>query len=168
MAAFQHEGVLWTSAQGTARIAEAVAHANPIPVLAQVNENEREWRERTKHGHRSATDSEGARTSPEWEYELYLEHHRPLHELLREWCGHRAVTFYERSIAAEQEVQRLDELLARAIEALREKGDAIIADDLQREHERDRVTPYNVRPRVERPLQPSEIPVHVVYRRGWW
>lgn len=168
VATFQHEGTLWTSAEGTKRIAAAVAHANPIPVLARVHENERECRERTKRGHRSATRGEGTRTSPEWEYEFYLEHYRPLHELLREWCGHRAVTFYERSIAAEHEVQRLDELLARAIDALRDKDGAILADYLERDHEHDRITPYNVRPSIERPLRPSEIPVRVVYRRGWW
>ncbi|WFE26105.1 hypothetical protein O7623_22495 [Solwaraspora sp. WMMD791] len=37
------------------------------------------------------------------------------------------------------------------------------------EHERDRVTPHTIRPVVERPLQPSGIPVReVAVRRRWW
>lgn len=36
-------------------------------------------------------------------------------------------------------------------------------------HERDRITPHTIRPVVERPLHPSEIPVREIkVRRRWW
>ncbi|TFF10545.1 hypothetical protein [Cellulosimicrobium funkei] len=165
---FTYEGALWTSAEGTVRIAQAAAAAHSVPVLAWVHEDERSCRQHTKHGRPSTTGDKGDHTNPDWEFEYYLEHTRPVHELLRQWCGHRAVVFHERLVAAEREVHRLDELLARALGELRNSGAATSADVLGEEHERDRVTPYNVRPLVERPLTPVEIPVRVVYRRAWW
>jgi hypothetical protein len=45
-------------------------------------------------------------STPEWEYEWYRKSLRPYHELLRQWCGHRSITFYERLTAAEAEVRR--------------------------------------------------------------
>src|SRR6185295_15470180 len=46
---------------------------------------------------------------------------RPVYELLRQWCGHRSVTFYERLTAAEAEVRRLEILIARLIHTVRER-----------------------------------------------
>ena len=36
---------------------------------------------------------------------MYLKYAKPLHELLREWCGHRAVGLQERLGAAEAEAE---------------------------------------------------------------
>ena len=46
---------------------------------------------------------------------------RPVYELLRQWCGHRSVTFYERRTGAEAEVRRLEILIARLIHTVRER-----------------------------------------------
>lgn len=165
---FEHEDALWTSPLGTVRIAEAVAHANAIPVLASIHEHERECRERSARGRAPSGNGDDAGTTAEWEYENYLAHHRPVHELLRQWCGHRAVTFHERLMAAEQEIQRLDDLLAYTLDALRGTTGAVSVPHLEEIHHRDRITPYNIRPVIERPLCPTEIPVEVVYRHAWW
>lgn len=132
--------------------------------------DERKCRDVCKHGstRTSPLDGETHQTSPEWEFARYLEFDRPIHELLRQWCGHRAVSFQERLEAAEAEVHRLDELLARAADACRDNKVAHVAEWIDEEHERDRITPHTVRPVVDRPLDPHEIPVQVVYRTKWW
>ena len=130
---------------------------------------ERRWREACKRG-ASHTDLDGKEytSSPEWEYTFYLEHERPVHELLRQWCRHRPVALYERLEAAEAEVHRLDELLARAADTFRDNKLALHAEWLDEEHERDRITPHTIRPTIERPLDPRHIPVQIIYRKGWW
>lgn len=153
------------------RLAAAIAHANPMPILDWVINDEKKYRELCKRG-RSATarDRYSYSTSPEQEYDHYLRYRRPLHELLRAWCGHRAVTLQERVDAAEAEVRRLDELLARMIDQLKAHEHTYVAEIIEQEHVEGRITPATVRPVVERPLKPSEIPViHVPVRsRRWW
>ncbi|WP_410646811.1 hypothetical protein [Amycolatopsis sp. cmx-4-54] len=148
------------SAQGTLLIAEFACRVNPMPVLDSVIEDERKYREKTKRGEPFVT-SDGHRqtTSPEWEYQWYLEHGRPVHELLRAWCGHRAVTQQERLAAAEAEVQRLDVLITRLIDQMKTQEYSTFAEVMERVHDEERITPANYRPVVDRPLKPSEIPV---------
>jgi hypothetical protein len=148
------------SAAGTLMIAEFACRVNPKPVLDWVIEDERKYREKTKRGESFVTRDGLERTSdPDWEYRWYLEHGRPVHELLRGWCGHRAVSMQERLGAAEAEVQRLDVLISRLIDQMKENGHSIFADVMASVHEEERITPANFRPVVDRPLKPSEIPV---------
>jgi len=166
---FDHDGVLMVSPEGTLRIAEVICARRPAEVLAWVMTEEAEIREKCKRG-RPTTDSSGRErtTSPEWEYEWYLRSDKPRHELLRQWCGHRAVTFHERLTAAEAEVRRLDILVARLIDEARERGSDIFADVMEEEHNKERVTPEKIRPVPDRPLSPHEIPVREVpVRRRW-
>ncbi|MET8757228.1 hypothetical protein [Lentzea sp. NPDC004782] len=159
------------SPEGSLLIAEFACQVNPAPVLDFVLEDEREYREKTKRGETYTNHRGEERTSdPEWEYSWYLERRRPLHELLRSWCGHRAVTMQERLGAAEAEVRRLDLLVTRLVDQLRENGHSIFADVIASVHEEERITPANYRPVVDRPLKPSEIPVQYieVRRRRWW
>ena len=118
------------------------------------------FRERTKHG-RLTTDlnKKSYTTSPEWEYRWYLEHGRPLHKLLRSWCGQRGVTMQERLGAAEAEVHRLDQLIVRLLDEIERQGQSISVDYIARAHEEERITVANHRPVVDCPLKPSEIPV---------
>lgn len=148
------------SPEGTLQIAELACRVNPMPVLELVVEDERKYRQKTM---RDASDAE-------WEYRWYLERGRPLHELLRGWCGHRAVSMQERLAAAEAEVRRLDLLVTRLVGQLRENGHKIFADVIAEVHEEERITPANYRPVVDRPLKPSEIPVRYIEvpRRRWW
>lgn len=168
---FEHDEVLELSTDGTLLIAQYVCAANPAPVLERVMAEEAKIRAHCKRGREyDAYDGSGKRTStPEWEYEWYRKHYRPVHELLRSWCGHRSVTFVERLMAAEAEVRRLDILIARVIDTLKQH-DAIHTDIYEREHNQERITPESVRPVVDRPLAPWEIPVREVpVRRGrWW
>jgi hypothetical protein len=165
----QGDGIVLSPA-GTMRIAEAACRANPTPVLDLVMEQEAESRHKCKHGvdRTNAFTREKERTSPEWEYDWYRRCDRPRHELLRQWCGHRAVTFHGRLVAAETENHRLDVLVTDLIEALYFAGNRPLAARYAEEHERDRVTPHRARPVVDRPLDPSEIPVREVLVRHRW
>lgn len=90
---------------------------------------------------------------------MYLEYGRPLHELLRSWCGQRAATLQERLGAAEAENRRLDEIITRLFDELKRFGHAQAVDHLTRTYEEEKITPASFRPVVDRPLKPSEIPV---------
>lgn len=164
---FEYEGELELSAPGTLLVAEYVASANPVPMLDAVVKEEAEARAGCKHGReRDFYDGSGTQlSSPEYEYARYRKYDRPKHELIRAWCGHRAVSFVEQLSAAEAEVQRLDVLVAQVIDHLR-KYDANMADCYEREHNEERIRPETVRPVVDRPLAPWEIPVREVRVRG--
>lgn len=168
--AFDLGGVLMVSPEGTLLISEAMCARRPADVLAWVMAEEADIRESCKRGSRiqSSSGRVNATTSPEWEYEWYLKEHKPRHELLRQWCGHRAVTFHERLNAAEAEVRRLDVLVARLIDSAREKGNDLFADFMEEEHNKERITAEKIRPVVERPLSIHEIPVREVPARRRW
>jgi hypothetical protein len=140
-------------------------------MLDRVTAEEIEARENCKRGRDyDAIDGSGeAHSPPEREYAIYRKWHRPVHELLRAWCGHRSVTFVERLTAAESEVRRLDILVAELVDALK-KHEPNTADALEERHNDERIQPEAVRPVVERPLAPWEIPVREIRVRGrrWW
>lgn len=167
---FDLGGVLMVSPRGTLLISEAICTRRPADVLAWVVAEEADIREACKRGSRlrSTTGRVNTTTSPEWEYEWYLKEHKPRHELLRQWCGHRAVTFHERLDAAEAEVRRLDVLVARLIDSAREKGNDLFADFMDEEHNKERITPEKIRPVVERPLSIHEMPVREVRVSRRW
>jgi hypothetical protein len=167
---FELDGDLMLSLAGSLLVAEAACRAAPMPVLDWVIEDEKQIREKIKRGgwHTNVVERKEAETSPEWEYHWYRARDRPLHELLRQWCGHRAVSFQERLIAAEAENHRLDVLVAELIDALRHAGSERAAAAFEEEHERDRITPSKARPVIDRPLEISEIPVrYLPARRSW-
>lgn len=166
---FEQDGETMLSPEGTLLIAELACRRNPMPILEWVIEEEKVKREECKRGgiSRRVRGGQDVTTPPEWEYEFYLKYSRPLYEILRQWCGHRAVSFQERLDAAEAESRRLDVLVTRLIDALKAKGDEIFANYMEEEREEERITPEKLRPVVDRPLHPSEIPVRVerVWRR---
>jgi hypothetical protein len=132
---------------------------------------EAESRQDCKRGReRTRYDGPGKQvTSPEGEFAWYCKRIRPKHELVRAWCKHRSVSFVERLMAAEAEVQRLDILVANLVDLVR-KHDVNAADAYEHEHDDERVRPETVRPVVDRPLAPWELPLREVpARRGrWW
>lgn len=162
------EGTI-VSPAGTIVIAEVTCRAHSHTILEHVIEEEAEARHKCKHGGPHPY-RKGEESSPEWEYYWYRKHVRPQHELLRQWCGHRAVAAHERLTAAEAETHRLDLLVVQLIKALDLAGETAQAEQFAEEHERDRVTPYLARPVVDRPLHWSEMPVREVkvYRRRHW
>ncbi|WP_146755311.1 hypothetical protein [Arthrobacter sp. AQ5-05] len=165
-----YDGKTCLSPRGSLRVAELLCRKNPAPVLEVVMAEEAEAREKSKHGGTvtSFESNELLPTSPDLEYKFYLERHKPVHEILRHWCGYQAVTDHERLLAAEGEIHRLDTLLASALTSLRHVNKHQ-ADTLADEHENERITPYAIRPIPERPLQPHEIPViRIPARRQWW
>jgi hypothetical protein len=167
---FDQDGEVVLSPAGTLLVVESACHANSGRVLDVVMEQEAIARHKCKHGGHAVSvyTGEDEPTSPEWEFDWYTRHDRPRHELLRQWCGHRAITFHERLLAAEAETQRLDVLVTDLIKAVAGAGDERSAERFAVEHERDRVTPDKIRPLVDRPLDPSEIPVREVRVRRHW
>ncbi len=166
---FQAEGTVYLSPAAGELVAELACRQNPTPILELVVQEESDQRELCKRGRTyQAYDGSGEQFSPpEWEYAYYRRKVRPRHELLRQWCGHRAVNFHERLTAAEAEVERLDILVARLIDTIRQH-DEYSAKYLEEEYEQDRITPESVRPVVDRPLDPSEVRVVYVTRRRRW
>ncbi|GAB3861578.1 hypothetical protein ACFPIJ_11905 [Dactylosporangium cerinum] len=162
------EGAI-VSPAGTVVIAEAACRAHSHTILEHVIEEEAEARHKCKHGGPHPF-RKGENSSPEWEYHWYRKHVRPEHELLRQWCGHRAVAAHERLTAAEAENHRLDLLIVQLVKALDLAGETVQAEQFAEEHERDRITPYLARPVIDRPLHWSEMPVREVqvYRRRHW
>ncbi|MFF0154020.1 hypothetical protein [Micromonospora sp. NPDC005203] len=157
------------SPAGAVITGEAACRAHSHTTLKHAIEEEAEARHKCKHGGPHPIHK-GEETSPEWEYRWYRQHVRPEHELLRQWCGHRAVVAHERLTGAEAENHRLDLLVVQLIRGLDVAGDTMRAERFAEEHERDRITPYLARPVVDRPLHWSEIPVREVpvYRRRRW
>lgn len=156
----------------TVAIAERLCRINPAPVLdAVLDDEQRSWH-KCKYGSQTDPFFEGddGERSPEWEYAWYLRYTRPRHELLRQWCGYRAVTSHERLKAAEAENHRLELLLEDAYLTLERHMPKEAVDMLRFANAKERITPYTVRPRPDRPLSPTEIPQRVVYRtrRRWW
>jgi hypothetical protein len=140
-------------------IVEYACRTTPMSVLDWVVESEKEYRLRAKHGRQTLShDKKPYTTSPEWEHQLYLERGRPLHELLRSWCGQRAATMQERLAAAEAEVQRLNQLAVRLTDELKQHGHSMAAEIIARPYEEERITPANYRPVVERPLNRPKSP----------
>lgn len=165
---FTTEDATIVSPEGTLLIAQIACRAHPNSILDLVVAEETEARHKCKHG-RPSSIHKGEMTSPEWEYQWYRQSIKPRHELLRQWCGHRAVTAHEHLTAAEAENHRLDLLVVDLIKALDLAGETAHAERFAEEHERDRITPYLARPIVDRPLHWSEIPVREVpaRRRRW-
>lgn len=150
-------------------VVEMACRKNPAPVLDLIMAEETEAREKSKRG--GTVDDWETRepldTSPQYEYQYYVRRKKPIHEILRQWCGYRSVTAHERLLSAEAEVNRLDILLARSVDYVR-RIDESTAAAIEKEHEEDRITPYNIRPVPQRPLEPHEIPViEVPSRRRW-
>jgi hypothetical protein len=147
-----HDGKLVLSPRAALSVAELACRKNPAPVLDLVMAEEAVAREKSKRGG-TAKDWETrdeTTTSPEFEYDYYLRWQKPVHEILRQWCGYRAVTRHERLLAAEAEVNRLNIILAQAVDRLRGTNEGA-AEMIEKEHEEDRITPYTIRPVPQRP-----------------
>lgn len=153
------DGKVILSPRAALSVVERACHTNPGPVLDMVMAEEAVAREKSKRGGTTKhwETREEITTSPEYEYDDYLRWQKPVHEILRQWCGYGAVSAHERLLAAEAEVKRLDILLAEAVDRLR-KRDEGAAEMIEREHEEDRITAYAIRPVPQRPLKPHEIP----------
>ncbi|WP_421874627.1 hypothetical protein [Mycolicibacterium wolinskyi] len=164
---FECDGDIELSSYGTLLIAEYVCAANPVPLLEAVMAEEAEAREHCKRGcERDFFDGSGKQmSSPEREFFVYRKYVRPKHELVRAWCGHRSVSFVERLEAAEGEVRRLDVLVAELIDVVREHN-TFSAQAFEIRHNDDRIRPETVRPLIDRPLAPWEIPVKEIRVRG--
>lgn len=167
-ATMEYEGGLLVSPNASSALAAELCRTHPAAVSEWVLDEEARQRTWTKTGKPAGVDGQNRGTSAEWEWRSYRETDRPMYELLRSWCGHRAVTAHERRVAAEAEVHRLEVLVTDVIDALR-KGWTAQAALFEERLDRDRITAETIRPLVERPLDPSEIPVRVEYRtRGRW
>lgn len=165
---FQHDDVMMLSPEGTVQVAATLCRSHPETVLKSVLEEEERIRIECATGYTGKIrKGKPVYTEPDSSWESYLEIYRPIHELLREWCGHRAVTSHERLAAAEAEAHRLDKLLGKALLELEKGGLRDAAEELRAEHIEERIAPSDVRPLVERRHEPEVI--YETKRRGrWW
>lgn len=154
-----HDGKPCLSPLASISVVEMVCQTNPTAVLDLIIAEGAEAREKSKRGgtREDWETKEAVETSPEYEYRYYLQLQKPAHELLRQWCGYRSVSAHDRLLAAEAEVNRLDVLLARSVDCLRKFNESSAAA-IENEHEKDRITPYNIRPVPDRPLEPMRSP----------
>lgn len=166
---FMDDGTLRLSSEGAVQVSAALCRAHPEPVLQYVLEDEEKARLECATGYTGRiSKGKGVYSDPDTAWDWYIKETRPLHELLRQWCGYRAVTTQERLEAAEREVHRLDMLLDRAIRELGPGSPEYEITALREEHVRDRITPSDVRPIVERPSEPQEIYISSRRRGRWW
>lgn len=165
----KYDGKPCLSPLASLTVAEMACRKRPGPVLEWIMAEEAQAREKSKRGWQREDYStrQTVDTSPEYEYSYYLRSDKPKHELLRQWCGYRAVTAHERLVAAEAEVARLNILLAQAVDHLREYT-KISADIIESDHEKERITPQSIRPVPQRPLDLNEAPVVQVPIRRYW
>lgn len=141
-------------------IAQMICRQNPERVIDWILAAESSAFEKSKRGGERLSYETGklGPSSPEYEYQHYLRYQKPVHELLRQRCGYRAVTAHERLLAAEAEVNRLNVLMADTIDQLG-AYDKRRAEIVEEEHRRDRISAFTFRPVPERPLELHEIPV---------
>lgn len=170
VATYEHDGVTYLSPTDSVLVAQSLCRLHSETVLSQVETEERDFRRRCMSDWLPSSIRAGLRdSSPEREWETYLRYYRPVHELLRQWCGHRAVTVHERLLAAENEVVRLDGLIARMLDHLRDRGPNDHAIEVyEREVSQEQITPHNVRATASEPIPFDQVPVRVEYRRRRW
>lgn len=167
---FTNSGNTILSPEGSMIIAEASCRSNPEPILDWVVSEELKQQKLVTDGEdfTSLLDGEEYHFSPQQKYRHYLKHYRPVHELLRQWCGHRAVTAQERVDAAEAEVGRLNDIVSEAIAEFERGGDQPYADQVRRDFHENRISSWNVRPIVDRPLSIDEMPIRYIDRKRNW
>ncbi|WP_037183867.1 hypothetical protein [Rhodococcoides fascians] len=143
-------------------ICEMACRNNPMPVLDDLRERETEAMIRSKAGHNEPyRGGKKPRVSytPHEDHEYYLRSLRPEFELIRQWCGNRAVSFQERMIAAEQECHRLELIVVDALKRIYElEGESRQFHAIRDDYSLRRITPESVRPIVERPLSWRDCP----------
>ncbi|WP_312977251.1 hypothetical protein [Corynebacterium sp.] len=144
---------------GAAKISQRYALLHPEKLLSSVAREEKEYKYKLKE-HQGILSARS-----EWQF--YLSYVRPRHELIREWCGHKATFAHERLAAAEAEVVRLRNFALRLIDTIEEHRETV-GKQYREELYSDEITPYNIRETPDRPLEPHEIPERVEYRRAWW
>lgn len=156
------DGLPIVSGMTSLYICEMACRKNPMPVLDDLRERETEAMIRSKDGHnepyRGGKKPRVSYTSYE-DHEHYLRSLRPEFELIRQWCGNRAVSFQERMIAAEQECHRLEMVVVDALRRIHElEGESCQFLAIRDDYSLRRTTPESVRPIVERPLRYDDCP----------
>ena len=96
----QHGGTIVCPA-ATLAIIRAACHHHPAAILGAVLTEEQEIRERCELGtsQRNPLDHRIYSTSPALEYERYRNERKPVHDLLRHWCGKPAVELHTQLVA---------------------------------------------------------------------
>lgn len=157
------DGELVISPNGTMALARRLCEIDPRGVLEGVlAEEARAERRCMGEPARPGEDP----TRPDIAWLIYREHTRPVHEVLRQWCGYRAVSAVEQALADEAEVRRLKELTHRLIRTLGyhdERRAELYLDELRT----GAVTGPLVRPAPSAPRPAKVVTVEVSKRRYW-
>lgn len=131
-------GSFWVSADRTRVIAGQICRHHALRVLGWVHDEEVTRRHESLHGQQAGGKDPGR--DADRVYHSYMRSERHTYDLLRQWCGQRAIALDERIRAADDETRRLDQLLVHTLELLANHNpDA--AQRLAREHEAKQIGP---------------------------
>lgn len=157
------DGHLVVSPNGAMAMARRLCAVEPRGVLERVLAEEAEAERRCIGEPAKVGESP---TRPDIAWRIYCEYSRPVREVLRQWCGYRAVRAVEQALADEAEVRRLKELARRVIRALAYHGEGRAELYLDELHT-GAVTGPLVRPAPSAPRPTKVFSVEVPRRRYW-
>ena len=110
--------------------AESLAQRQPDAVADAVDRDEREFQQEAIHGHHYGGRSGEWDVPPERVIAYDDEYGKPVRELLRAWCGAKAVSRLDELRALRVEIKRVGQIAEQAIRSLRDHGFPGEAEDL--------------------------------------
>ncbi|MBB5153330.1 hypothetical protein [Saccharopolyspora phatthalungensis] len=110
-------------------VARLLAQKHSDHYISEVTKEEREHEHKNRWGYMSGS----GHISAEICAEVDEEHGRPLRDLIRQWCGAKAIARQDELDALRAEVKRLGTLVERAVDAVRNAGDEKSARELERD-----------------------------------
>lgn len=117
-------------------VVQTAAARNPEPLLARIDEDERELRRHLVYGesHISRIDGHEVHLKPEWyaEQDEKSSYGRVYREQIREWCGTAAADRHDELAELRKELARLAQLAGHAATALRHAGRETQARQIER------------------------------------
>ncbi|MGV9385744.1 hypothetical protein ACWDRB_58760 [Nonomuraea sp. NPDC003707] len=111
-------GALISPWRAARRLMPTIATTFSEGIIEAIHREEAELRSEVLYGYSQRQSWEDARE----ERKVRLREREPVHALVRQWCGQKAVERFDELIALRNEVVRLGQLLDRAVEALRKRG----------------------------------------------
>ncbi|MFI6505684.1 hypothetical protein [Nonomuraea typhae] len=120
-------GVLVGPWRAARRLMPTIAATFSEEIIEAIHREEAELRTEALYGYSYRQSWEDARE----ERRVRLREREPVHAVVRQWCGRKAVERFDELLALRNEVERLGKLLDRAVEELRKRGAAATAATIE-------------------------------------